>query len=115
MTTWREGPLAEDGSAQSSTPFTSSRSFAMTPLRQRMMDDKSSARTLAPNTQSSYLLQVSSFATHFRRSPEALRPEEIRAWLVYLREEPKRAPATLHPAVGAVLFLYVVTQTRPCT
>jgi len=84
----------------------------MTPLRQRMMDDMV-IRNLADNTQSSYLLQVSSFATHFRRSPEALGPEEIRAWLVYLREERKLAPTSLHPAVGALRFLYRVTLKRP--
>jgi hypothetical protein len=37
------------------------RSFAMTPLRQRMLEDMS-IRNLAPNTQQSYLQQVSSFA-----------------------------------------------------
>ena len=84
----------------------------MTPLRQRMMDDMV-IRNLADNTQSSYLLQVSSFATHFRRSPEALGPEEIRAWLVYLCEERKLAPTSLHPAVGALRFLYRVTLKSP--
>ncbi|MFP3645634.1 phage integrase N-terminal SAM-like domain-containing protein [Paraburkholderia sp. SIMBA_054] len=43
-------------------------------------------RNLAENTQYSYLIQVSSFARHFQRSPELLGPEEIRAWLIHLRE-----------------------------
>jgi integrase/recombinase XerD len=84
----------------------------MTPLRQRMLDDMR-IRNLAENTQRSYLLQVSCFARHFRRSPEALGPEEIRAWLVHLREERKLAPSSLCPAVGALRFLYRVTLKRP--
>ncbi|WP_321899482.1 phage integrase N-terminal SAM-like domain-containing protein [Paraburkholderia heleia] len=78
----------------------------MTPLRQRMHDMQ--MRNLAENTQTSYLIQVSCFARHFRRSPELLGPEEIRAWLVYLREERKLALASL----GALRFLYRVTLKR---
>ena len=84
----------------------------MTPLRQRMQHDMQ-IRNLADNTQQSYLLQVSSFARHFRRSPEALGPEEIRAWLIHLREERKLAPSSLSPAIGALRFLYRVTLKRP--
>ncbi|ACC75633.1 site-specific integrase [Paraburkholderia caribensis] len=83
----------------------------MTPLRQRMLHDMQ-IRNLAENTQKSYLIQVSSFARHFRRSPELLGPEEIRAWLIYLREERKLAPASLSPAIGALRFLYRVTLKR---
>lgn len=83
----------------------------MTPLRQRMLHDMQ-IRNLAENTQKSYLIQVSSFARHFRRSPELLGPEEIRAWLVYLREERKLAPASLGATIGALRFLYRVTLKR---
>jgi integrase/recombinase XerD len=83
----------------------------MTPLRQRMLHDMQ-IRNPADNTQRSYLLQVSSFARHFRRSPELLGPEEIRAWLVYLREERKLVPGSLGPTIGALRFLYRVTLKR---
>ncbi|MEX3954027.1 site-specific integrase [Paraburkholderia sp. EG287A] len=83
----------------------------MTPLRQRILHDMQ-IRNLAENTQKSYLIQVSSFARHFRRSPELLGPEEIRAWLVYLREERKLAPASLCATIGALRFLYRVTLKR---
>ncbi|WP_434718311.1 site-specific integrase [Paraburkholderia sp. A1BS-2L] len=69
-------------------------------------------RNLAENTQTSYLIQVSSFARHFRRSPELLGPDEIRSWLIYLREERKLAPSSLGPAIGALRFLYRVTLKR---
>ena len=80
----------------------------MTLLRERMQHDML-IRNLADNTQTSYLLQVSSFAKHFHRSPELLGPEEIRAWLVHLREERKLAPGSLGPTIGALRFLYRVT------
>ena len=88
------------------------KSSMRSPLRQRMLHDMQ-IRNLADNTQQSYLLQVSSFARHFRRSPEVLGPEEIRAWLIHLREERKLAPSSLSPAVGALRFLYRVTLRRP--
>ena len=83
----------------------------MTPLRQRMLHDME-IRNLAENTQKSYLIQVSSFARHFRRSPDLLGPDEIRAWLIYLREERKLAPGSLGPTIGALRFLYRVTLKR---
>jgi hypothetical protein len=43
----------------------------MTPLRQRMTEDMQ-VRNLSPRTQATYILQVSLFARHFHRSPEAL-------------------------------------------
>jgi site-specific recombinase XerD len=84
----------------------------MTLLRERMQHDML-IRNLAENTQTSYLLQVSSFAKHFHRSPELLGPEEVRAWLVHLREERKLAPGSLGPTIGALRFLYRVTLRRP--
>gem|GEM_PF-1532016 len=52
-------------------------SFAMTPLRQRMLEDMG-IRNFAENTQQSYLQQVSLFARHFARSPNLLGPEQVR-------------------------------------
>jgi integrase/recombinase XerD len=43
----------------------------MAPLRQRMLEDML-IRNFSENTQLSYLMQVSLFARHFRRSPEGL-------------------------------------------
>ncbi len=41
-------------------------------------------RNLSQRTQATYIQQVSLFARHFHRSPEALGPEEIRAYQVFL-------------------------------
>ncbi len=83
----------------------------MTPLRQRMLHDMQ-IRNLAVNTQKTYLLQVSSFARYFRRSPEVLGPEEIRTWIIYLTNERKLTPASVQLAVGALRFLYRITLRR---
>jgi hypothetical protein len=54
----------------------------MTILRQRMSEDMQ-VRNLSPNTQLSYLQQVSLFARHFGKSPVELGPEEIRTYQIY--------------------------------
>ena len=63
----------------------------MTPLRERMLHDME-IRNFSRNTQLSYLQQVSSFAKYFQRSPEALGPDEVRAYQVYITTERKLAP-----------------------
>ena len=83
----------------------------MTPLRQRMIEDMR-MRNLSPRTQESYLLQVSLFARHFRRSPALLGPEELRAYQLYLVNEKHAAPATILLAVAALRFFYRVTLQK---
>jgi site-specific recombinase XerD len=89
-------------------PFNPYRSIAMTPLRQRMLDDMG-IRNLADNTQLSYLQQVSLYARHFHRSPEELGPEQVRAYQVHLTKTRKLAPGTVSIATAALRFLYKVT------
>jgi len=86
----------------------------MTPLRQRMLEDMQ-VRNLSPHTRSTYLLQVSLFARHFHQSPEALGPEEIRSYQVYLTNEKKLAPSSILIAVSALRFLYRVTLHKDWT
>jgi integrase/recombinase XerD len=86
-------------------------SLAMTPLRQRMLEDMK-IRNFTHNTQLSYLQQVSGFAKYFQCSPETLGPAEIRAYQVYLANERKVAPGTLSIVAAALRFLYKVTLKR---
>jgi integrase/recombinase XerD len=83
----------------------------MTVLRQRMTEDMQ-VRNLSPHTQASYLQQVSLFARHFRTSPDALSPEHIRAYQIYLTNEKKLATNSIHTAVAALRFLYRVTLKK---
>jgi integrase/recombinase XerD len=84
----------------------------MTPLRQRMLEDMQ-IRNFSRNTQESYLMQVSLYARHFRRSPEGLGPRNIRDYQVYLTNEKKLAPGSISIATAALRFLYTVTMKRP--
>ena len=86
----------------------------VSPLRQRMIEDMM-VRNFAPNTQESYLHQLSLFARHFGKSPEQLGPEEIRTYQVYLAQERKAAAGTRTVAVSALRFLYGVTLQREWT
>jgi len=86
----------------------------MTPLRQRMTEDMQ-VRNLSPRTQATYILQVSLFARHFHMSPEALGPEEIRAYQVFLVNQKKLSPNSVSLAVAALRFLYRITLKKEWT
>ena len=86
----------------------------MTVLRQRMTEDMQ-VRNLSPHTQASYLQQVSLFARHFRTSPDALTPEHIRTYQIYLTNEKRLARNSIHTAVAALRFLYKVTLKKEWT
>ena len=83
----------------------------MTLLRQRMIEDMQ-VRNLAPHTQATYILHVSLFARHFRKSPELLGPEEIRDYQLYLTNQRKLAPSSIVVTTAALRFLYNVTLKR---
>jgi site-specific recombinase XerD len=83
----------------------------MTPLRQRMIEDMR-IRNFTEATQTSYCQYVSQFARHFRRSPERLGPEDIRAYQHFLVHERKLSASSLFVAVGALRFLYKVTLKK---
>jgi site-specific recombinase XerD len=59
--------------------------------------------------------QVALFARHFRQSPDALGPEEIRAYQLYLTNERKLATGSILIAVAALRFLYKVTLHKDWT
>ena len=86
----------------------------MTVLRKRMTEDMQ-VRNLSPHTQASYLQQVSLFARYFRTSPDALTPEHIRTYQIYLTNEKKLAANSIYTAVAALRFLYRVTLKKEWT
>jgi site-specific recombinase XerD len=94
--------------------FHLAKEISMTILRQRMIDDMQ-VRNFSPHTQASYILQVSQFARHFGRSPDKLGPEDIRAYQVYLTNERKLAPGSIHVAVAGLRFFYRVTLKKKWT
>src|SRR3954466_4697265 len=81
----------------------------MSPLRRRMIEDMT-VRNLSPATQQSYVYAVAKFGQFFKRSPERLDLEKVRAFQV-----PLVAGGTSWSAltVCALRFLYGVTLGRP--
>ncbi|MBC8164503.1 MAG: site-specific integrase [Bryobacteraceae bacterium] len=86
----------------------------MTALRERMIEDMR-VRNLAPLTQTTYVEHVLRFARYFNKSPEALGPEDIRAYQVYLTQERELAPSSVLITVAALRFLYKVSLKKNWT
>jgi len=82
----------------------------MSPLRRRMIDDMT-VRNLSPATQRSYIHAVAKFAKFFKRSPEKLDLDDVRAFQVHLVGGGMSWPA-LNQHVCALRFLYGVTLGR---
>ena len=76
----------------------------MTPLRLQMIEDMRSAG-LAPGTQAVYVDAVRRLAEHYRRSPTQLTEDEVRSYLLGLRER-GLALGTFKTNHGGIQFLY---------
>ena len=83
----------------------------MTPLRQRMIAAMQ-IRNFTANTQAAYLQQIVLLARYYHQSPEALGPQQIQAYQLYLTNERKLAPGSLCTIAAALRFLYHVTLKR---
>ena len=83
----------------------------MTPLRQRMTEAMQ-IRNFTANTQAAYLQQIVLLARYYHQSPEALGPQQIQAYQLYLTNERKLAPGSLCTIAAALRFLYHVTLKR---
>ena len=82
----------------------------MTPLRLRMIEDMKSAG-LAPRTQTVYIDAVRRLAAHYRRSPDRLTEEEVRGYLLGLRDRGV-ALGSFKVYHGGIQFLYLRTLDR---
>jgi site-specific recombinase XerD len=69
-------------------------------------------RNFTANTQAAYLQQISLLARYYHQSPEALGPQQIQAYQLYLTNERKLAPGSLCTIAAALRFLYHVTLKR---
>jgi integrase/recombinase XerD len=82
----------------------------MTPLRRRMIEDMT-IRKLTPRTIEVYVRCVACFARYFKRSPEHLGPEHIRAFLLHLLK--RHVSMSYYNLVRCALrFFYRVTLGR---
>ena len=79
---YRRGPLPVSRRARSRHKVEK----AMTPLRQRMINDIT-VRGLAENTKKSYLASVKGLARHYRRSPDQISAQKVQDYLNHLHEQ----------------------------
>ena len=83
----------------------------MTKLRQRLIDDLK-IRNYSPRTVEAYVGRIGDFARYFKRSPELLGEEEVRAYQIHLVERGV-SWSQFNQAVCALKFLY--RTTLKCT
>jgi integrase/recombinase XerD len=83
----------------------------ITTLRQQMHQDLQLAG-LSERTQEAYLRAVRQLADHFHKAPDRLSEEQLRAYLLYLKNEKRFAPSSLIVAVSGIKFFYTHTAPR---
>ena len=83
----------------------------MTPLRQRYIEDLQ-LRGLSARTQDSYVRVVRQLAEHYGKSPEVISEEELRQYLLYLKNEKHAARNTCTLALCSLKFFYQQTLKR---
>lgn len=75
----------------------------MTPLRKRMTEELQ-LRNLSATTVHTYLSSVERFARYFRKSPETLGAEQVRNYLLHLKNDRKVQPNTVLVNRSALRF-----------
>ena len=83
----------------------------MISLRRRMIDDMA-VRDLSPATQQSYIWTVARFSWFFRKSPDQLGVEEVRAYQLELIRR-GLSSAHINQVSAALRFVFGVTLGRP--
>jgi integrase len=78
-----------------------------------MMLDELQRRNYAQNTVRTYISAVEEFAAYFRKRPDHLGPEHIRAYQVHLFRDRKLSPGTVEQRGAALRFFFVKTLRRP--
>lgn len=70
------------------------------------MVEEMKLRNLSVYTQKSYLRSVSDFAGHFGKSPDLLKPVDVRSFFLHLLEERHVSPNTVSSVFWALRFFY---------
>lgn len=87
------------------------RTAAISPLRQRLIDDMS-VRRFSRSTQHNYIRDVGRFATFLGRSPDTAAPNDVRQFQIEQRETGVPTP-TMNSIVSALRFFFTQTIDRP--
>jgi len=79
------------------------------------MDNDMIVRGFSPRTRESYFGAVTGLAKHYRRSPDQISDEEVRAYLLHLIQVRKLSWSTCSVAVHGFRFFYHITLKRDRT
>lgn len=83
---------------------------AVSPLRQRMVDDMR-MRKLEPKTRTGYIRAVRKLAAFLQRSPDTATVEDLRRFQLYLVDQ-GASPITLNATITGLKFFFEVTLGR---
>lgn len=81
-------------------------------IADRMLEDMRLAN-LRPATQVEYLRMGRQLAAYHRRSPTEMGAEDVRAFLLHVRDEKKMSSSSIRVHISALRFLFGVTLCRP--
>jgi integrase/recombinase XerD len=87
------------------------RTAAISPLRQRLIDDMN-MRRFSRETQRNYIRDVGSFATFLRRSPDTATVDDVRRFQIEQRDAGMPTP-TMNSIVSTLRFFLTHTIDRP--
>jgi len=88
--------------------------MATTFLRERMRQ-MLRVRNYSKRTEETYLDAVGRFARHFRRRPDQMGAEEVRAYQLWLRDERHASSCVINQVAGALRFFFTYVVERPET
>lgn len=83
----------------------------LTSLRHRMSEDMR-LKDFRPKTRDAYWRAVRQFLLHVNKEPSALSEEDVRSYLIHLRDERMLAPSTRNIAVHGLRFFFAHTCPR---
>src|ERR1700726_4485494 len=104
------GPFPEDEVSSTSLRRVPMSTDAISPLRQRMIEDMS-ARKLNPHTQRSHISSCKRFAAYLKRSPDTATADEIRLFQLHLTET-GASICNRNRIMTGLRFLFRVTLRR---
>jgi integrase/recombinase XerD len=84
---------------------------AMSPLRQRMIDDMT-ARRFNEKVQKANVRRVGPFAAFLGRSPHTATSDDLRRYQLHMAQQPISA-GSINAAIVGLRFLFTVTLERP--
>ena len=85
----------------------------MTPLKQRMIEDLQ-LHGMSESTQVAYVRSVRQLAEYYGKSPADVTEEELRYYLLYLKNTKRISASTFIVNLSGIKFFYRYTLKEPC-